>query len=192
MGEGRGEGEKALIRLGCALTSPMHIQIRKATALDTRFIVDSNVRLAQETENLQLDFDRVNSGVRALLDDPAKGTYYIAEVDGTTAGQLLIAYEWSDWRNGMFWWIQSVYVVRERRGAGVFRALYNHIESLARERQDICGLRLYMDAHNASARKAYEKLGMRQTNYEIFELDFVLAVREKERRSDRIPDQIQS
>ena len=132
------------------------------------------MRLALETEQRQLDLARVTAGVQALLSDPAKGIYFVAECDGALAGQLLITYEWSDWRNGNFWWIQSVYVLEQFRGSGVFRALFEHVQALAKARKDVCGLRLYMDAHNARARQAYERLGLKRTNYEVFEIDFVL------------------
>ena len=112
-----------------------------------------------------------------MLSDSAKGTYFLAETekDGATvvAGQLLITYEWSDWRNGNFWWIQSVYVSEGFRARGIFRALFDHIQTLARARKDVCGLRLYMDAHNHGARRTYERLGLQPTNYEMFEIDFV-------------------
>lgn len=131
-----------------------------------------------ETERRELDLARVTQGVAALLDDPAKGTYFVAEssadVAGAVVGQLLITYEWSDWRNGNFWWIQSVYVKEAFRGRGIFRALFEHVRMLAKERHDVCGLRLYMDAHNARARQVYKQLGMKQTEYELFETDFVL------------------
>lgn len=108
----------------------------------------------------------------ALLADPAKGIYYVAEVNGILAGQLMITYEWSDWRNGNLWWIQSVYVRKEFRRMGIFRRLFNHLEGLARSRQDVRSLRLYMHAENSTARRSYEQLGMRQTRYEVFELEF--------------------
>ena len=97
------------------------------------------------------------------------------EVEGApvVAGQLLITHEWSDWRNGDFWWIQSVYVAEKFRGAGVFRALFQHVHALAKERKDVCGLRLYMEAHNEPARKTYERLGLKQTDYQVFEMDFL-------------------
>ena len=137
-----------------------------------------NSRMAWETEKRRLDLERVRQGVAALLSDPAKGTYFLAEgqQDGTitVAGQLLITYEWSDWRNGNFWWIQSVYVAEEFRGRGVFRALFNHVHTLAKGRKDVCGLRLYMDAQNQTARQTYERLGLKQTDYELFEIDFVM------------------
>lgn len=106
----------------------------------------------------------------ALLSDPAKGLYYVAESSGTVIGQVMITYEWSDWRNGNIWWLQSVYVKREFRQRGVFRALFNHLVELARTRPDVCGLRLYMHVDNARARQSYENLGMTQTPYEVFEL----------------------
>ena len=134
--------------------------------------------MALETEQRHLDIERVRLGVKGLLSDPPKGTYFVAEVEDGTApaivGQLLITYEWSDWRNGNFWWIQSVYVAEKFRGQGIFRVLFNHVEALAKARADVCGLRLYVDADNASARKTYERLGMKRTNYELFETDFVL------------------
>lgn len=165
-----------------SLTSPYHaaikIIIRDAKPTDTEIIADFNARMALETEQRRLDIDRVRKGVHGLLTDPTKGAYFIAEteIDGAPAivGQLLITYEWSDWRNGNFWWIQSVYVAEEFRGQGIFRALFNHVDQLAKARCDVCGLRLYVDAHNDSARKTYERLGMTRTNYELFETDFVL------------------
>ena len=120
----------------------------------------------------------MNAGVKAQLTDPARGIYHVAEIRGKIVGQLLITYEWSDWRNGNFWWIQSVYVAPEFRGQGIFRALFSHVRSLARARKDVCGLRLYMDVHNGTARRAYERLGMVHTDYQVFELDFVMKTNE--------------
>jgi GNAT superfamily N-acetyltransferase len=158
--------------------NPIKTNIREANITDTNLIADFNARMALETEQRRLDIERVREGVQALLSDPAKGTYFIAETDangGTTiVGQLLITYEWSDWRNGNFWWIQSVYVDEKFRGQGIFRALFNHVNQLAKTRKNVCGLRLYVDAHNHSARKTYERLGMKRTNYELFETEFVL------------------
>ena len=136
--------------------------------------------MAWETEKRSLELERVQAGVAALLRDPGKGTYFLAETtrNGTpaVAGQLLITYEWSDWRNGNFWWIQSVYVAEEFRGQGIFRALYHHVYGLAKARKDVCGLRLYVDEHNDGARQVYERLGLRPTNYEVLETDFVMGV----------------
>lgn len=116
----------------------------------------------------------MNAGVAALLNDPGKGIYFLAEVEGRIAGQLLITNEWSDWRNGNFWWIQSVYVEENFRAQGIFSALFEHVHKLAKQRKDVCGLRLYMDSANATARKTYGRIGMKQTDYEVFEMDFVL------------------
>ena len=149
----------------------MDIKIRKAALADLRVIADFNARMAQETESLALEPARVEVGVGALLTDPAKGIYYVAEVAGAVAGQLMITYEWSDWRNGNIWWLQSVYVKPEFRRAGVFRALFNYVQVLARSRTDVCSLRLYMHADNTRARQSYERLGMTRTKYEVFELD---------------------
>ena len=150
------------------------MRIRKASLADAQIIAEFNRRMAEETEQLRLGPARVRRGVRALLNEPARGTYFVAELDGVVAGQLLITYEWSDWRNGNFWWIQSVYVPREFRRRGVFRALFRHVLRLAKSRRDVCGLRLYMDAHNHRARQTYERLGLKHTDYQVFELDFVL------------------
>lgn len=125
-----------------------------------------------ETEDLRLDPACVHAGVSALLADSKKGIYYVAEVDGTLAGQLMITYEWSDWRNGNLWWIQSVYVRKEFRRMGVFRELFKYLEAMARQEEGVRSLRLYMHAENSTARRSYEKLGMRRTHYEVFELEF--------------------
>jgi GNAT superfamily N-acetyltransferase len=154
------------------LTCPIDINIRQATVHDAKVIADFNLRLALETEGLRLDPDCVLAGVTALLEDPAKGIYFVAEMNGAVAGQLMITYEWSDWRNGNLWWIQSVYVRQEFRRRGVFRQLFSHLEHLARERREVRGLRLYMHTSNSTARQSYAKLGMCDTHYQVFELAF--------------------
>lgn len=157
---------------GCGTLEPIiDVNIRKAELSDTAVIADFNRRLARETEDLPLDEGCVLKGVTALLRDPAKGLYYVAEVGGVVAGQVMITYEWSDWRNGNLWWLQSVYVREEFRGRGVFRALFRHVEELARKDPNVAGVRLYMHEENARARRAYEALGMKQTKYQVFELD---------------------
>jgi GNAT superfamily N-acetyltransferase len=124
--------------------------------------------LAEETENLLLDLARLMAGVEALLRDPKKGRYFVAEVDGAFVGQVMITYEWSDWRNGNFWWLQSVFVCPPFRGRGVFRALFRHVQELAAKEERVCGIRLYMHADNARARRCYESLGLKQTKYLVF------------------------
>jgi len=150
------------------------MNIRQASLSDAPVIAEFNLRLAEETEQLRLDPAIVRAGVAAILSDPIKGLYFVAEMDGVVVGQLMITYEWSDWRNGNLWWIQSVYVKPEFRGQGVFGALFKHLEDLARASHGVAGLRLYMDAENHRARRTYERLGMKHSNYEVFEIDFVL------------------
>jgi len=150
------------------------MNVRQARTSDAAVISDFNIRMAQETENRRLNPPRVRRGVTALLKDGAKGTYFLAGEKGVIAGQLSITYEWSDWRNGNFWWIQSVYVAPEFRQRGVFRALYAHVYRLAKSRRNVCGLRLYVDADNTRAQRAYQQLGMNEAHYKIFEMDFVL------------------
>ncbi len=152
----------------------MNPTIRTATRADAARITEFNALMAKETENLELDLHRLHQGVLAVLDDPTNGVYYIAEVDGTAAGQLLITYEWSDWRNGVFWWIQSVYVHKDFRGKGVFKALFEHVKALAENDPTVCGLRLYVERHNTRAQQTYTRLGMKKTQYEMYEIDFVL------------------
>lgn len=153
--------------------APIHV--RPAVLDDLDVVVRFNAAMALETEHLTLPQERLRQGVLSVLTDSSKGAYYMAELDGQVAGQLLLTYEWSDWRNGMFWWVQSVYVEPERRGAGVFRALYGHVEQAAHSRAgEVCGLRLYVERDNLRAQAVYERLGMRQTAYLLFEDDFVL------------------
>lgn len=147
--------------------------IRAGRAEDAVVIAGFNCALARETEGRELDPARIGPGVRALLADPAKGRYHVVEAGGRVVGQLMLTFEWSDWRNGLFWWIQSVYVAPECRGRGVFSALYRHVEAEARATPGVCGLRLYMEHSNARARSSYVRLGLRPAGYEVFETDFV-------------------
>lgn len=149
----------------------MDITIRQAKPSDAPRIAEFNLRLAEETEGLRLEPDCVRAGVAALLKDPAKGRYYVAEAEGAAVGQMMLTYEWSDWRNGNLWWIQSVYVKPEFRRRGVFRRLFDYLKVLAQKQGDIPALRLYMHRENARARQSYERLGMKQTHYELFELE---------------------
>jgi GNAT superfamily N-acetyltransferase len=160
-----------LIPAATCLTSGMELKIREAALSDAPVIAAFNLRLADESEGLRLEPVTVQAGVTAELTDPTKGIYYVAEVEGAVVGQLMITYEWSDWRNGTIWWIQSVYVKPEFRRAGVFRALFDHVRTLAERRKDVCTLRLYVHAENDRARQSYDRLGMTRTQYEIFELD---------------------
>ena len=148
------------------------MKIRSAEWLDAEIIARFNCRLASETEGRKLDPDLVLQGVHGMLEFPERGNYFVAELDGNVIGQTLITYEWSDWRNGDFWWIQSVYVAAGFRKKGVFRKLYQHIRDAAEARRDVCGLRLYVEAENENARRAYERLGMKNTPYRLYGLEF--------------------
>jgi GNAT superfamily N-acetyltransferase len=153
----------------------MELTIRHAALTDAPTIARFNALMAQETENLTLDTERLRKGVEAVLADKTKGEYFVAEMNGRVVGQLLITYEWSDWRNGNFWWIQSVYVDNEFRGKGVFKSLFAHVYALALTQKDVCGLRLYVEKNNAQAKQTYTRLGMTQTHYDMFEIDFTLS-----------------
>jgi GNAT superfamily N-acetyltransferase len=144
-------------------------QIRLADEKDAEIIAASNRAMAQETEHKDLDPDVVSAGVRNLIRRPEYGFYLVAERDGAFAGSLLITPEWSDWRNAVFWWVQSVYVRPEFRRQGVYRRLYAHVKQLAAERGNVCGFRLYVEKENAAAHRAYEALGMRRTRYVMYE-----------------------
>jgi GNAT superfamily N-acetyltransferase len=160
-----------LILAARLITSGVELKIREAAFSDAQHIAAFNVLLADESEGLRLDAATAQAGVAALLKDPAKGSYYVAEVEGAVVGQVMITYEWSDWRNGNMWWIQSVYVKPEFRRAGVFRTLFNHLRNLAQSRKDVCNLRLYVHVENTRARESYLRLGMTLTQYEVFDLD---------------------
>jgi GNAT superfamily N-acetyltransferase len=148
------------------------MQIRDAQPADARVIAGFNLRMAMETEGRPLDPDLINPGVEALLADATKGRYWVAEMRGQVVGQLMVTYEWSDWRNGVFWWIQSVYVRHDCRRKGVFSALHRHVEAIARSTPDVCGLRLYVKRANRRAQKTYLALGMTAPGYQVMEIDF--------------------
>ncbi len=145
------------------------LTIRTARPDDLAVIVDYNSRLATESEGKTLDAAVLERGVRAVLSDPSRATYYLADVGGRVVGQLMITLEWSDWRDGWLWWIQSVYVHPDARRAGVFKALYNHVIEEARRRGDVAGIRLYVERHNDAAQQTYKRLGMEDAGYLVLE-----------------------
>ena len=147
-------------------------EIRPAGPEDAAVIADFNSCLAAETEGKSLQPDIIADGVRTLLADPRHGRYFVALNAGTIVGQIMHTREWSDWRNGEIWWLQSVYVLPEYRNRGVFRSLYGHLEQLARESPDVIGLRLYVETHNARAQEAYLRLGFRDASYTVMEQIF--------------------
>ena len=145
------------------------MRIRVAKPDDAATLVEFNAAMARETESKQLLPEVIGAGVRSLLASPASGFYVVAEEDGRLVGSLMITKEWSDWRNGDFWWIQSVYVRPEARRRGVFRSLYRHVQALAAGDPGVCGFRLYVERENAAAQKTYGALGMKPTRYLVFE-----------------------
>jgi len=155
-------------------STPMtdRIQIRKARKSDLETLANFNILMAWETEGKELSQPVILAGVENLLEHPEYGFYLLAEVGGEAAGALMLTSEWSDWRNGLFWWIQSVYVRPEYRRQGVFKALYLHTERLARQQPAVCGLRLYVDRHNHTAQRTYQSMSMRATNYDLYEIEF--------------------
>jgi GNAT superfamily N-acetyltransferase len=154
------------------------IHIRPGRRDDVETIVLFNAAMALETEGRQLDHDTLRKGTLAFLSSPGYGFYILAEVPGDNSykpvGQLMITYEWSDWRNGAFWWIQSVYVVPDRRGLGVFRAMHDHILVKAKADPRICGIRLYVERENHKAQTVYQRVGLFPSVYTVYEQDFVL------------------
>ena len=164
------------------MASPLY-QIRDATPDDAPVIVEFNCRLAWETEHKRLEPALIGPGVAEALRRPEWARYFVAERTGAAAGevsgeaggvigQIMITYEWSDWRNGLFWWIQSVYVRADARRGGVFRGLYEHVAALARRTPGNCGLRLYVEHENAAALATYAKLGMKPSGHLVYEVDW--------------------
>ena len=147
---------------------PINIKIREAVKPDIPVIAEFNQALAKETENIQLNAETLASGISNALDRD-ECHYFIAELNGQAVGQTMITYEWSDWRNGIMWWFQSVYVQPEYRGKGIFRALFNHIEQLAKKHPDVKALRLYVMQKNLSGKDTYAALGMTDSGYIVYE-----------------------
>jgi ribosomal protein S18 acetylase RimI-like enzyme len=143
--------------------------VRRATPADAAIVVEFNRLLALESEGKALDAALLRPGVDAALADQKKALYFVAEDGGPIVGQTMVTYEWSDWRNGWFWWIQSVYVVAEARRRGVFKALYAHIARAARQDPTVIGIRLYVERENTRAQQTYRDLGMEETGYLVFE-----------------------
>lgn len=144
------------------------MRIRLATPADAAVLVEFNAAMALETEGKNLLPEVIGAGVRGLLDNPVAGFYVLAETERVVAA-LMITKEWSDWRNGSFWWIQSVYVRPEARRQGVYRRLYRHVQEMAAKDPQVCGFRLYVERENSAAQAAYAALGMKETRYFVFE-----------------------
>lgn len=157
------------------------LRVREAHLRDAELLAQWAIAMAWETENKRLDPATVLAGVEAGLTDPAKARYFIAmreiavagrETIGEAVGTLMLTREWSDWRCGDWWWIQSVYVLETHRRQGVFAALYRHVEQLARDSERVVGLRLYVERDNERAQRTYATLGMADAGYRMFEREF--------------------
>ena len=157
----------------------MQYALRLATLADHAVIRDFNLAMARESEDRTLDAEVLAAGIAAVLRDPAKGFYLVAEAIPASAnararpaGSLMVTYEWSDWRNGRFWWIQSVYVAPAFRRQGVYGLMHRWVRDAALSSGDACGLRLYVEKQNQGAKAAYESLGMATTCYDLLEEEF--------------------
>jgi GNAT superfamily N-acetyltransferase len=145
------------------------MKIRKAQSSDAASLIDFNQKMALETEGKRLDTATLTAGVSAVFSDENKGFYVVAEDEGSIVGGLLVTFEWSDWRNKWFWWVQSVYIVPEARGRGIYRLLYDHVKAQAAKNANVCGFRLYVERENVHAQRVYEKVGMENTVYFMYE-----------------------
>lgn len=144
-------------------------RVRPARPEEADLLIEYQLRLARETEGLELDRTALGRGVRAVFDDSGLGEYWVAELAGEVAACLLVTREWSDWRNGTVLWIQSVYVLPENRGRGLYRALYEQLRRRVEATPDLKGIRLYVDHRNHRASAAYERLGMTHEHYALYE-----------------------
>ena len=145
------------------------INIRVAQPADVKLLVKFNQLMAWETEQKQLDEDILTKGVSALIVDENKGFYLVAEQNDIVVGSLMVPTEWSDWRNGVFWWVQSVYITPDFRRQGIYAQLYAQVKILAAQQHNVCGFRLYVEKENLIAQKTYESLGMQPTHYLMYE-----------------------
>lgn len=145
------------------------MKIRIATSREIGALMEFNQAMALETEGKKLPAETVRRGVKAVLLDPGRGFYVVAEDAGKVIGGLMVTFEWSDWRNKWFWWIQSVYIVPEARGQRLYSQLYDFVKKEARDRGDVCGFRLYVEKDNEHAQMVYEKVGMEASHYLMYE-----------------------
>jgi len=170
------------------MTQNGSVEVRMASRDDLDVLVNFSAAMAMETEGRRLDRDRLRCGVHAVLESTERGFYVVSERHDfgsrTVVGQLLVTYEWSDWRNATFWWIQSVYVHTPWRRQGVYRRMHRHVVNMAHARQDVCGVRLYVEEHNEAAQQVYRQVGLMPTGYLVFEEDFVLSKKNLRQRED--------
>jgi hypothetical protein len=144
--------------------------VRLATQDDISLLAEFQSRLARETENFELDKDTVIKGMHAMFDEPSRGKYFVAEYNGQIVGCHSITFEWSDWRNGMVWWLQSVYVVESHRKFGIFKTMFENLKVMMQRDSSVKGIRLYVDKTNIRAQNVYTALGMNGEHYSVFEM----------------------
>jgi L-amino acid N-acyltransferase YncA len=145
------------------------MKIRQATINDSAAIAEFNIKMAKETEGMDLMPDVINAGVSNMIKNSQMGFYLVAEEDNAIQASLMVTTEWSDWRNGLFWWIQSVYVQPKFRRKGLYSKLYKKVKTLAEAESNVCGFRLYVEHENLVAQQTYRTLGMDKTDYQMFE-----------------------
>jgi ribosomal protein S18 acetylase RimI-like enzyme len=147
----------------------MELNLRIAEERDLPALVEFNLAMASETEGLRLPLETLTAGIRSLMANPRYGFYVVAEEGAQTIGSLMITYEWSDWRDGLFWWVQSVYVKPDYRRRGVYSRLYKFAKGLAAGDGRVRGFRLYVEGENLVAQRTYERLGMTESHYRMYE-----------------------
>lgn len=155
------------------MTVSNNIAIRMATKADLEVLVRFQIAMASESEDKGLDENTLRHGIATALSSEDLALYILAEIAGKPVGTLMLTWEWSDWRNGRFWWIQSVYVASSHRRLGVYSAMHHHVLSLASEDPKAAGIRLYVEKDNDGAQATYRRLGMVETHYRLFETEFV-------------------
>ncbi len=145
------------------------MNIRRAVPSDREALAEFNTNMARESEGIELIPAVISAGVDAMINNPQMGFYLVVEDGGAIQASLMVTTEWSDWRNGLFWWIQSVYVTTAYRRQGLYRKLYQRVKSLAEAEKHVCGFRLYVEHENQVAQKTYRSLGMIETGYKMYE-----------------------
>jgi len=145
------------------------VKIRRATIEDAAALAEFNMKAAMEAEAIELIPEVITAGVENMINNPQMGFYLVVEHDGALQASLMITTEWSDWRNGLFWWIQSVYVTQQYRRRGLYRKLYQQVKILAEAENNVCGFRLYVEQDNYVAQETYRSLNMEETSYRLFE-----------------------
>lgn len=147
----------------------MNITATKANSDDAQSIAEFNVAMAYETEGKKIESSELLAGVKGLMSKPEYGFYIVAKHNLETVACMMITYEWTDWRNGLFWWIQSVYVKPKYRKQGVYRLMHKYVRELSQLEEDVVGIRLYVEKENENAIKVYKRMGMYETDYKLFE-----------------------